>query len=69
MGFDPAGAIPQMNYVEVRVCYRFTTLVPLSDLDLPFGWSLSLGDIYLQKDREFTVACYPGPPGAEASCG
>jgi hypothetical protein len=42
----------------VRVCYRFTTLLYLGDLDLPLGWSLSIGDIWLQRDREFTVANY-----------
>lgn len=56
-GASPLGASP-LPYVEVRVCYRFTTLINLSNLRLPFGWGLSLGDIYLQKDRNFTVACY-----------
>jgi hypothetical protein len=57
VGPDPAltGALP---YVEVRVCYRFTTLLNLSNLQLPLGWSLSLGDIWLQRDRHFTVANY-----------
>jgi hypothetical protein len=41
------------RYVEVRICYRFTTLV-----NLPI---LSIGDIWLQKDRTFTVADYPLP--------
>lgn len=49
------GALPQ---VEVRTCYRFTTLFNLTDLQLPLGWSLSLGEIWLQKDRWFTVANY-----------
>jgi hypothetical protein len=52
---SPPVALP---YVEVRVCYRFTTLLYLGNLDLPLGWSLSLGDIWLQRDREFTVANY-----------
>lgn len=52
---SPAVALP---YVEVRVCYRFTTLLNLGKLELPFGWSLSLGDIWLQRDRAFTVANY-----------
>jgi hypothetical protein len=50
-----AGALA---YVEVRTCYQFTTLVHLQNLILPFGWSLSLGDIFLQRTRSFTVACY-----------
>lgn len=49
------GALP---WVEVRVCYRFTTLFDLSDLDLPLGWSLSLGEVWLERTRVFTVADY-----------
>jgi len=45
-------------YVEVRVCYRFTTLVNLGDVRLPFGWSISLGNIWIQRDRQFAVADY-----------
>jgi hypothetical protein len=56
-GPAPGGSTP-LAYVEVRVCYRFTTLFNLRDLQLPFGWALSLGDIYLQRDRQFTVADY-----------
>jgi hypothetical protein len=53
---DPADE--PLAYVEVRVCYRFTTLINLSNLDLPFGWGLSLGDVWLQKDRQFVVGNY-----------
>jgi hypothetical protein len=63
LGATPSGA-PAMPYVEVRVCYQFTTLFNLTDLNLPFGWSLDLGDIFLERDREFTVACYQQSPGA-----
>jgi hypothetical protein len=52
---SPPTALP---YVEVRLCYRFTTLFNLGNMELPFGWSLSLGDIWLQRDREFAVANY-----------
>jgi hypothetical protein len=52
---DQAGGLP---YVKVWTCYRFTTLMNLADLDLPFGWSLSLGDVWLQIDRTFSVADY-----------
>jgi hypothetical protein len=62
LGPDPIGT-GALRYVEVRTCYRFTTLINISALRLPFGWGLSLGDIYLQKDREFTVACYPATSG------
>jgi hypothetical protein len=50
-----AGGLP---YVQVTTCYQFTTLISLSDLRLPLGWSLSLGDIWLQRERVFTVADY-----------
>lgn len=53
-----AGTAPFLSYVEVRICYRFTTLMALSDLDLPLGWSLSLGDIWLQRDRVFVAGDY-----------
>jgi hypothetical protein len=49
------GGLP---YVQVKTCYRFTTLISLSNLSLPFGWSLTLGDIWLQRDRSFSVADY-----------
>lgn len=44
-------------YVEVRVCYRFTTLLNLN-LSLPFGAGISLGDVYIQRKAVFTVADY-----------
>ena len=50
-----AGGLP---YVQVTTCYRFTTLINLSDLRLPLGWSLTLGDVWLQRERAFTVADY-----------
>jgi hypothetical protein len=53
---DPADE--PLAYVEVRTCYRFTTLINLTSLDLPFGWGLSLGDIWLQRDRQFVVGNY-----------
>jgi hypothetical protein len=49
---------PDLRYVEVRLCYRFTTLFNLTNIQLPFGAGLSLGDVYLQKNRTFTVADY-----------
>lgn len=51
----PSAALP---YVEVRVCYEFTTLFNLQDLQLPLANGLSLGNIWLQKDRAFAVADY-----------
>ena len=49
------GGLP---YVQVTTCYQFTTLINMSDLRLPLGWSLSLGDVWLQRERVFTVADY-----------
>ena len=52
-----ASPTPREAYVEVRTCYRFTTLFNLN-LSLPMNAGLSLGEIYLQKEAVFTVADY-----------
>ena len=49
--------------VEVRLCYRFTTLFNLN-LSLPMEAGLALGDVWLQKSRTFVVDCAPGDPSA-----
>jgi hypothetical protein len=49
--------------VEVRVCYQFTTLFNLR-FSLPVNTGLDLGDIWLQRAREFVVDCPPGDPSA-----
>ncbi len=61
---DPADTAPVLDgasaplpYVEVRTCYRFTTLFNLH-LSLPFSAGLDLGDVWLQRDRMFTVGDY-----------
>jgi TadE-like protein len=46
-----------LSYVEVRACYRFTTLFNLN-LRLPFGSNLALGDVWLQRDRSFVAGNY-----------
>jgi hypothetical protein len=46
--------------VELRICYRFTTLFNLH-VSLPFGQSLNLGDVWLQRTRFFVLDCPPGP--------
>jgi hypothetical protein len=61
-GATPSGA-PPLPYVEVRTCYQFTTLFNVTNLELPFGWSISFGTIYLERDRTFTVACYQSAVG------
>jgi TadE-like protein len=38
------------RWVEVRVCYRFTTLLPIK--------LIQFNDIYLQRTRSFPIACY-----------
>jgi hypothetical protein len=38
------------RWVEVRVCYRFTSIVN--------GAILNLGDVYLERRRQFVIPCY-----------
>jgi hypothetical protein len=54
MSPDMEGGSEQSRYVEVRICYRFSTLI---NVEL-----FSMGDMWLEKDRVFTVAFYPPPP-------
>ena len=56
------GGSEPSRYVEVRICYRFTTLINIDDMQLPFAWDISVGEVYLQKDRVFTVGWYPPRP-------
>jgi hypothetical protein len=42
-------------YVEVRVCYRFTTLF---NVTLPMDTGITIAEVLLQKDAHFTVADY-----------
>jgi hypothetical protein len=51
------GGTAPLAYVEVRTCYQFTTLFNLH-LSLPMSAGLSLGDIWLQRDRDFVVGDY-----------
>lgn len=50
-----AGGTEPSRYVEVRVCYRFSTLLNVSNIA---GIPLPFGDFYLERDRVFTVADY-----------
>jgi hypothetical protein len=59
-----SGGVQGSHAVEVRVCYRFTTLFNLH-FTLPGNTGLDLGDIWLQRDRTFVLDC---PPGAVATC-
>jgi hypothetical protein len=45
------------------MCYGFTTLINITNLRLPFGWGLTLGDISLERNRQFAVGCYPQASG------
>lgn len=63
---NASGQEPVSNYVEVRVCYRFTTLFNLH-LQLPWSAGLNLGDVWLQRTRTFVIDCAP-PPAALTSC-
>ena len=56
--FKSSGNPEDLAYVEVRVCYRFTTIIDLTAVRLPFGWDISIGEVWLQRDRSFTVADY-----------
>jgi hypothetical protein len=53
-GTPPLVAVP---YVEVRTCYHFTTLFNLH-LELGMNASLNLGDIWIQRTRQFVVGDY-----------
>jgi Flp pilus assembly protein TadG len=62
-GYDPPDpTLGPLPYVEVQLCYRFTTLMN-ADVDLPFGWGISLGDLWMERTREFVVACYQQASG------
>jgi len=59
-----SGGLQGSHAVEVRTCYHFTTLMNLH-LALPFGWTISVGDVWLQDSRVFVVDC---PPGDVTTC-
>lgn len=50
-----AGGTETSRYVEVRVCYRFSTVLNVPNIA---GIPLPFGDFYLERDRVFTVADY-----------
>ena len=61
---NASGGSAASHSVEVRICYRFTTLF---NLHLSFGPSLgmNLGDVWIQRDRLFVIDC---PPGDVSAC-
>ena len=56
------GGTEESRYVEVRICYEFTTIVNMENLQLPLNSGISVGEIWLEKDRVFGVGFYPPPP-------
>jgi hypothetical protein len=56
------GGIEESRYVEVRICYEFRTIVNMQGLQLPLNQGISVGNIWLEKDRVFGIGYYPPPP-------
>jgi hypothetical protein len=61
---NTSGHEPVSNFVEVRVCYQFTTLFNLH-FQLPMNTGLNLGDVWLERTRTFVIDC---PPQGVATC-
>lgn len=61
---NASGGAAASHSVEVRVCYRFTTLF---NLHMSFGGNIgiNLGDVWLQRNRLFVIDC---PPGDVSAC-
>jgi hypothetical protein len=59
-----SGGVIGSHAVEVRVCYRFTTLFNLH-FRMPWNAALDLGDIWIQRERVFVLDC---PPGDVSTC-
>jgi hypothetical protein len=57
---NASGGEVASHSVEVRVCHEFTTLFNLT-MALPFNAGLSLGNVWLERTREFVIDCPPGP--------
>lgn len=56
-----SGGAAASHAVEVRVCYRFTTLFNLR-FTLPDNAGLDLGEVWIQRERVFALDCPPGDP-------
>lgn len=61
---NASGGETVSNFVEVRVCYHFTTLFNLH-VQFPLSAGLNLGDIWIQRSRTFVVDC---PPAGVSTC-
>jgi hypothetical protein len=53
-----SGGLIASHAVEVRVCYRFTTLFNLH-FTLPGNTGLDLGEVWIQRERVFVLDCPP----------
>lgn len=62
---NTSGGAELSHSVEVRVCYRFTTLFNLH-FTLPGNVGLDLGEVWIQRERVFALDCLP--PGAGWAC-
>ncbi len=61
-GWDvTSGGLVASHSVEVRACYRFTTLFNLHR-NFPLGFAIDLGDVWLVRSRTFIVDCPVGDP-------
>jgi len=61
---NSSGGDALSHSVEVLACYQFSTLFNL-EIALPMNAGLGLGDLFLERHREFVVDC---PPLAVSSC-
>ena len=61
---NTSGGADASHAVEVRVCYRFTTLFNLR-FTLPGNVGLDLGEVWIQRQRVFALDC---PPGDVSAC-
>jgi hypothetical protein len=61
---NASGGDDASHSVEVRVCYRFTTLFNLR-FTLPGNVGLDLGEVWIQRERVFALDC---PPGDVSAC-
>lgn len=61
---NASGGAAASHAVEVRLCYRFTTLFNLH-LSLGMGTAINLGDVWIQRERTFVIDC---PPGDVTAC-
>jgi hypothetical protein len=57
---NTSGGDQVSHFVEVRVCYHFTTLFNLH-ISLPWNAGMNVGDVWLERTRTFVIDCPPAP--------